>query len=158
MHFCTTQRKTNANRMWLTVNYSRWSKSRSLTFDFFIWNERSNSNVSETLFYLTSAGRERVLFIPKVHIQNHHKVESKSGGKESHLNLGIDGKYPGRRFIPHDGERKAAERIKSFFPRAKPFYRDSSAHPPTSVSPSLLPCVSLNRFHNHHPNVQPRFI
>ncbi len=118
----------------------------------------SNSNVSETLFYLTSAGRERVLFIPKVHIQNHHKVESKSGGKESHLNVCNDGKYPGRRFIPHDGERKAAERIKSFFPRAKPFI-DFSALPPTPVFSRSSATLGLTQsIHNHHPNVQLRFI
>lgn len=44
-----------------------------LTFDFFIGNERIKSAVNETLFYLTSAGRKGLLFIPFVHIQNHYK-------------------------------------------------------------------------------------
>lgn len=42
---------------------------KRLTFDFFIWNDRSKSSVSESLFYFTSTGRKGVVIILCAHIQ-----------------------------------------------------------------------------------------
>lgn len=44
-------------------------KKKRLTFDFFIWNDRSKSSVSESLFYFTSTGRKGVVIILCAHIQ-----------------------------------------------------------------------------------------
>lgn len=44
-------------------------RKKRLTFDFFIWNDRSKSSVSESLFYFTSTGRKGVVIILCAHIQ-----------------------------------------------------------------------------------------
>lgn len=43
--------------------------NQALTFDFFIWNDRSKSSVCESLFYFTSTGRKGVVIILCAHIQ-----------------------------------------------------------------------------------------
>lgn len=45
------------------------SGKKRLTFGFFIWNDRSKSSASESLFYFTSTGRKGVVIILCAHIQ-----------------------------------------------------------------------------------------
>lgn len=45
------------------------NRKQSLTFGFFIWNDRSKSSVCESLFYFTSTGRKGVVIILCAHVQ-----------------------------------------------------------------------------------------
>lgn len=58
------------------------NKKHLLTFDFFIWNDRSKSSVSESLFYFTSTGRKGVVIILCAHIQCLSQQYPSGGEKE----------------------------------------------------------------------------
>lgn len=66
-----TQRKLliSSSREKREKGNKRRAEIKSLTFDFFIWNDRSKSSECESLFYFTSTGRKGVVIILCAHIQ-----------------------------------------------------------------------------------------
>lgn len=62
-------RKLRKIKLFIPQNQRTDKQKHLLTFDFFIWNDRSKSSVSESLFYFTSTGRKGVVIILCAHIQ-----------------------------------------------------------------------------------------
>lgn len=69
-------------KLFIPQNQRTDKQKHLLTFDFFIWNDRSKSSVSESLFYFTSTGRKGVVIILCAHIQCPSQQYPSGGEKE----------------------------------------------------------------------------
>ena len=63
------QRQISSSNKHTHTHTHTHTHNQALTFDFFIWNDRSKSSVCESLFYFTSTGRKGVVIILCAHIQ-----------------------------------------------------------------------------------------